>query len=223
MRLGWIGIAAITITLMACGQSTAQPAASTSVVAAPQPSPSPCSIPQPLPGLCVGRAATASEQKAMLAVGSAGILADWGYKDWPQCSTGQNCFKVSDPPQVMVGTNAGVYSGGYGVYPGGGLGAACSVFLSKDLSGAWHYATSACYQNSGYVPGPEDHVSVSSGCANVRSSPGLSSKLVACLTNYTQVDVDSAPVFVDSYIWWHLAGRGWMANDFLIALKPSKA
>ena len=32
----------------------------------------------------------------------------------------------------MVGTDAGVLNGGYGQYPGGGLGAACWVFLYRD-------------------------------------------------------------------------------------------
>jgi hypothetical protein len=31
---------------------------------------------------------------------------------------------------------------------------------------------------------------------------------------------DSAPVYADGHIWWHLgAFEGWMAHDFLLAAK----
>ncbi|OLE50502.1 MAG: hypothetical protein AUI36_19285 [Cyanobacteria bacterium 13_1_40CM_2_61_4] len=36
-----------------------------------------------------------------------------------------------------------------------------------------------------------------------------------CATRGTVVDVDSAPVYLDGHIWWHLSGRGWMAHEFL--------
>jgi hypothetical protein len=35
------------------------------------------------------------------------------------------------------------------------------------------------------------------------------------------VDVDSAPLYTDGKIWWHLSGKGWMAHDFLIAPPPN--
>jgi hypothetical protein len=44
----------------------------------------------------------------------------------------------------------------------------------------------------------------------------LTAKVLGCLGNGTLVDVDSAPVYRDKHIWWHLAGRGWMAHDFLV-------
>jgi hypothetical protein len=56
-----------------------------------------------------------------------------------------------------------------------------------------------------------------SGCANVRSHPGLQSIILECLRNGAVVDVDSAPVYADNRIWWHLQGLGWMAHDFLVA------
>ncbi len=56
--------------------------------------------------------------------------------------------------------------------------------------------------------------------ANVRSAPGPTGTVVGCLQHHTGVSIDGGPVYaqmssVDG-IWWHLAGRGWMADDFLI-------
>jgi hypothetical protein len=194
----------------------AQPSSPASPAATALPSPKPCTGPEPLPGLCgVGRQATAQEFAAMVAVGNAGVQHAFGWKDWSACSNGETCFQTGDISLSMVGTNAGSYRGGDGLYPGGGLGSACWVFLYQDTSG-WHYVNAGCAQNDGFVPGVGAHVFVT-GCANVRTDPQLSSKVVACLANNTIVDVDSAPTYQDSHIWWHLAGRGWMAHDFLVA------
>jgi len=77
-------------------------------------------------------------------------------------------------------------------------------------------------QSTGDTPGANDFVRVSGGgCANVRSEPGTNSKVVGCLPDHTMVDVDSAPVYTDGKIWWHLSGKGWMAHDFLIAPPPN--
>jgi hypothetical protein len=149
----------------------------------------------------------------MLAVGKPGIEHTYGWKDWSACSNGQTCFKVSNPSHAIVGTSAGSFEGGDGQYPGGGLGSVCTVFLRNDSTG-WHYINAGCYQNPGYVPGSGDHVSVT-GCANFRAAPSLSAMVIGCLRNYTNVDVDGGPVYQDAHIWWHLAGRGWMAHDFL--------
>ena len=154
----------------------------------------------------------------MIAVGMAGAEADWHVKDFAQCHVGDVCMKVYTPVSAIVGTDAGVFSAGNGLLAAGGnltLGSFCAIFVSY-YSGAWHYASSACAQNPGYFPGPEDYVYVASGCANVRTAPGLSSAVAACLRSGTRVSVDSAPVYKDGYIWWHLAGQGWMANNFLI-------
>ena len=150
----------------------------------------------------------------MVAVGRAGAEADLKMKDWSQCSAGQGCFKVNSPSNAIVGTDAGAFAGGTGLYPQGGLGSFCVVFVFRDTTG-WHYVNVSCTQNTGYMPGPEDHVSISSGCANVRIAPSTTATVMACLANYTQVAVDSAPVYADGHIWWHLKNRGWMVHDFL--------
>lgn len=152
----------------------------------------------------------------MVAAGSPGVEKSLGYKDWSACSNGETCFKASTADHAMVGTNAGVFDGGFGLYPGGGLGAACWVFVYLDASG-WHYLDSGCAQNGGFVPGSVDtgtHVHVT-GCANFRDTPALTGKVLGCLGNGTGVNVDSAPVWQDGHIWWHLTSRGWMAHDFL--------
>jgi hypothetical protein len=152
----------------------------------------------------------------MIAVGRPAFESDWGFKDASACNTGDECFQVGQPSQAMVGTNAGTFSG-QSYRSGGGGGAGCFIFLYEDSSG-WHYVNGRCAQATGYLPGPQDLVYVS-GCANVRFTPGVSSKVVGCLANGTMVDVDSAPVYLDGHIWWHLANLGWMAHEFLVAPK----
>lgn len=154
----------------------------------------------------------------MIAVGRPAIEADYGWRDWSVCVNGEQCFEVGSPSRAMVGTNAGTFYGIDGQYPGGGLGSGCWVFLYED-SGGWHYVNAGCAQAQGYVPGPADRVFVTPGCAHVRDAPGLSSRVLDCLGNGTNVNVDSAPIYLDGHIWWHLAGHGWMAHDFLVAPK----
>jgi hypothetical protein len=178
-------------------------------------SPSPaatCPI-NPLPGLCVGRSATSQEEEAMIRVGRPAAEKDLGLKDWSACSGNEQCFRVGSPSRAMVGTNAGTFYGESGMASGSGGGAGCFVFLYEDATG-WHYFNARCAQAAGSLPGPHDLIRVS-GCANVRDAPGLSSRVVACLPNGSEVDVDSAPVYADGHIWWHLTGRGWMAHDYL--------
>jgi hypothetical protein len=152
----------------------------------------------------------------MSAVGAPAVERALGYKDWSVCSNGENCFRVGAEPSGMVGTNAGVLNGGYGQYPGGGLGAACWIFLYHD-TGGWHFLSFGCAQNSGFTPGSADtgtHVYVN-GCANYRTGPSLTATVLGCLAKGTVVNVDSAPVYADAHVWWHLTGRGWMAHDYL--------
>jgi len=220
----------LLVLLAACGSAPSAhtsasptvlvtPSQSASAGTSPTASPSSCTI-NPLPGLCVGRPAAAQEEAAMLAAGRPAFEADWGYKDYSACSASDlKCFKVGDPTRAMVGTSAGTFYGQVGPGPGssGGGGSGCFVFLYQDSSG-WHYVNGRCSQSAGQIPGPQDRVFVS-GCANVRDAPGLNSKAIACLPDGTYVDVDSAPVYMDGHIWWHLANRGWMAHDFLLAPK----
>jgi len=175
-----------------------------------------CAVPQPLQDLCVGRSATAQEQQAFLAAARPAVETKYGLTPIAKCQNGNSCFIVRSPLLAIVGTNAAVFGGAVGSYPLGGLGCGALVFLSQDSAG-WHYVNSGCVQNSGFMPGAEDHVYVSSGCANVRTRAALTGTVAGCLKANTAVSVDSAPVYADGHIWWHLAGRGWMAHDFLVA------
>lgn len=186
---------------------TTVPAASPTTEAAP------C-VQGALIGLCLGRPATAQEEAAMIAVGRPAAEAELGLPDPSRCSATQLCFQVSNPSLAMVGTNAGTFSGDmFCKTPCGG--SPCRVFLFQDASG-WHYVNARCAGNTGFMPGTGDEVFVSS-CANVRNAPALSAPVVVCLKAGSPVDVDSAPVYADGHIWWHLACRGWMAHDFLVA------
>src|SRR5690348_12855583 len=152
---------AAVLLLAGCGsasvaQSSPSPVGSPSgVPASASASPGQCLTYESLPGLCtgvVGRVPTHEEYQAMSAIGAPAIEKALGYKDWSVCSAGENCFRVNPEPSGMVGTDAGVLNGGFGQYPGGGLGAPCWVFLYKD-SGGWHFLNFACAQNAGYTPG----------------------------------------------------------------------
>lgn len=155
----------------------------------------------------------------MIAVGRPAMEADMGFKDATSCTGTELCFEVGSPSRAMVGTSAGTFYGTEHSASGAG-GAGCWVFLYKTATG-WHYVNAACAQSEGYVPGLGDRVFVS-GCANFRASPSLTAKVLGCLGNGTVVNIDSAPVYAEGHIWWHLVGRGWMAHDFLVAPKNCK-
>jgi hypothetical protein len=66
------------------------------------------------------------------------------------------------------------------------------------------------------------------GCVNVHDAPGVGAKVVACLNDGTQVQVDDGPVYLGpvtaaspnerpSWLdyWWHVAGRGWMVHQYI--------
>jgi streptogramin lyase len=150
----------------------------------------------------------------MIAAGRPAVERAYKLTDWSACANGETCFRVESPSRAMVGTNAGTFIGRYSEYPGGGLGSTCWVFMVEDFKG-WHYLNAACVQNPGSSPGAVDRVVVT-GCANVRQSHRLSAKVLGCLRNGTVVNLDTAPVYQDKHVWWHLAGHGWMAHDFLV-------
>ena len=150
----------------------------------------------------------------MIAAGKSAFEQAYGLKDASACASGDDCFSVSSPSGATVGTNAGYFRGEEHRSPSGG-GAGCVVYLSQDSTG-WHYVSGGCAQGTGYLPGIQDRVFVTTACARVRALPSLSGKVLDCLPRGFPVDVDSAPVYADGYIWWHLQGRGWMAHDFLL-------
>ena len=99
----------------------------------------------------------------------------------------------------------------------------CLTYVVHDAAG-WRGARSQCpavfpaVGQSGMVW--LGGVTAGSCGANVRSSPGPTGKVISCLQHHTGVSVDGGPTYVPMSstdgIWWHLAGKGWMADDFLI-------
>jgi hypothetical protein len=214
-------VLAAGIATSACGGShtATQSSASGSVAAATV---SATASPQLSPGAVPkGREATQAEVDAMVAAGKKPAEAYLHLGDWDSCPQHPppSCLYTREATG-FIGIDAGVVKAGEGC-PAGCGGAACYLYLFEDASG-WHFVNAACVQATGDTPGANDFVRVSGGgCANVRSEPGTKSKVVACLPDHTTVDVDSAPVYTDGKIWWHLSGKGWMAHDFLIAPPPN--
>jgi hypothetical protein len=100
---------------------------------------------------------------------------------------------------------------------------ACGVYVFED-GGGWHPLNTAC----GVYPVPGRSLSATfmgSGCINVRSDPGYTSKIVECLPVDTTVTIDRGPVFLQeaaasdaanlNRLWWHLVGHGWMVHQYL--------
>jgi hypothetical protein len=92
---------------------------------------------------------------------------------------------------------------------------------------AWHFLDMGCAHAESGVSYPGvgsiDYVfNTGSSCANVRSTAGLSGKVVRCLKAGTVVTIDGGPTYVVeaapriSHLWWHLQGMGWMAHEYLI-------
>ena len=152
----------------------------------------------------------------MIAAGKKPAEAYLHLGDSNGCAPQQSCL-FTDQADGQIGVNAGFFHGAEGC-PSGCGGAGCWVYLYQDASG-WHFVDAACAQAAGDIPGAGDTVRVT-GCANVRDQPGQQGAIVGCIPDQSIVDVDSAPVYVDSKIWWHIKGKGWMAHDFLIAPPP---
>jgi hypothetical protein len=62
-------------------------------------------------------------------------------------------------------------------------------------------------------------------CVNVRASAGLGSKVVGCVREGSIVTVDAGPSFAPGKnidgLWWHVAGKGWMSDNFLYWPPPA--
>ena len=157
------------------------------------------------------RAATATEYNDMVAAGKPGAERKFNIPDCGSSSphVGNDCFEALGPQDSWVGTNAGYFHGARG-------GSGCWVYLYQD-AGGWHFVDAQCAQAVGSLPrlDSDDTVNVT-GCANVRSQPGLQSPVVACLPNGTNVHISGGLVYQDSKLWWFLQGRGWMVHDSLV-------
>ena len=147
----------------------------------------------------------------MVAVGKLAAARQLGITDCGSSSpgAGHDCFMALGASDAMVGTDAGYFHGAR-------FGSGCWVYLYEDGAG-WHFVDVQCAQAPGSLPriGMDDLVKVS-GCANVRSDPGLQGRVVACLANGATVHVVGGPVYRDGKLWWLLQGQGWMVHDSLV-------
>ena len=123
------------------------------------------------------------------------------------------CMSVDGEPQL------GFYAA-YVVFdltPAQGQNSQCISYVSRDVpAGQWNEVGVMCGPTGGRMPrvGANAIVNVT-GCANVRVIPQIG-QVASCLANGTQVTIDDGPVNVQGTLWWHIAGRGWMAHQLLV-------
>ena len=103
---------------------------------------------------------------------------------------------------------------------------ACGTYVVRERAG-WRPMSQNCPGGGPIFPAIGQTGSVGLGfqnrapgdCANVRTLPGPTGKVIACLRDGTQVRLDTGPAYVPmantNGLWWHIAGKGWMADDFL--------
>jgi len=99
----------------------------------------------------------------------------------------------------------------------------CGTYVFHNASG-WHGLIQSCRPGTvfpavgrrGRASLPFDSLAAGD-CANVRTAP--KGRIVACLRDGTVVGVDKGPVWAPMAsmdgMWWRIAGRGWMADDYL--------
>jgi hypothetical protein len=118
----------------------------------------------------------------------------------------------------VMGSNAAYF---VGVSGSNGNWLACGTYVYQTAAG-WSGLRRSCHPGAVW-PGVGDSGYVSLGmgnqdqCANVRSTPAGS--VVGCIKDGTLVKLDGGPDYVPMSgmdgLWWHVAGKGWMADDFL--------
>ena len=207
--------ALVGLLIAGCSQTPSGQAGATPT---PPPSSSASSAPSaPAPASAVA-VPTSGPYATALDAGIGGIEAKTGLTYSGTCGAGATCLGA---PQVFGNTGAGGYDAAYVqmAYAAAGSGS-CFAYVYF-AAGFWNSVPPVvCPNQSGYNPvlAASDHVVVPGSCANVRLTPGLSSRIVACLKDGTVVSIDSDPPrYVDKHIWWSINGhQGWMAHEFLI-------
>ena len=128
---------------------------------------------------------------------------------------------------MSLGTEHDGTGAAYFVGAGGSNGdvMACGIYVVHTANG-WHGLRRQCSVGAVFpAQGQSGQVVLGIGppgqCANVRQQPSTKSTVVGCLTAGTQFTVDEGPVYAPmpsmDGVWWHIAGRGWMADDYLHA------
>jgi Bacterial SH3 domain len=138
-----------------------------------------------------------------------GVEAKTGLHFSTKCPTNAACLSLVSS---TVGKAAAAII--FSTAPSGGRQCAGYVFQQ---GASWHLLDAVCGLPDQLSPlvGHGATVHVSNSCANVRSAPGLSARVVGCIHDGTAVHVDGGPTYADGRMWWQLT-TGWMAHDFLV-------
>jgi hypothetical protein len=130
------------------------------------------------------------------------------------CPANVACFWLGSE---VDGTNAAYFPGQAG---SNGILMRCVTYVFHDSAG-WHPLRSAfCAAKAFPAVGSTGYVYIgigATGCVNVRNAPAGAK--VGCVKADTRVTIDSGPVYKSfpksDGLWWHVAGKGWMADDYL--------
>jgi hypothetical protein len=118
----------------------------------------------------------------------------------------------------VVGSKAAYFVGTAGT---NGNWLECGTYVYETAAG-WSGLRRSCRPGAVWpAVGASGYVSLGLGaqdqCANVRSVPAGS--VVGCIKDGTLVKLDGGPAYMPMSgmdgLWWHVAGKGWMADDFL--------
>ncbi|HYM97192.1 MAG TPA: hypothetical protein VET26_07825 [Candidatus Sulfotelmatobacter sp.] len=229
-RTAAAGCLGLALVLSACGAPSAgaggAPSSSASQSATPTATPTAGTEPTPAPSTLLPAFASA-QQAAIYSVQEWILLNKQANGDHSATVYESGaCTPSAQHPECLVGGTMTMGDrAAYGQFTnsGTGGGSVCFGYVFQDAAG-WHSLDAVCVQNGvNPVVGQSDAVTVSGGgCANVRQSPGLTGKVVACLADATRVQIDGGPNYVENaagqvgFLWWHLAGKGWMAHQFLL-------
>lgn len=218
-----VAVAAMVFALAGCGASAGNlgARASPSMTPTPQiggsPSATTSSSASPSSGFSTPREAALDG-----AIKQTGAIYLAGTID--TCPAQQKCLTIQSQ---VDGTNAAYFRGWLG--SSGGFGGVCFIYTIADSG--WHFLDIVCAGPESGVSWPDrgefDYVQITGGgCANVRDTPSLRGRVVACLPAGTTVTLDDGPNYVVepqpsgqasvSHVWWHISGKGWIVHDFLV-------
>lgn len=138
------------------------------------------------------------------------------------CDVNIACFALD--PSVHLGQNAAYLTG----TAGSNHDVLRCTYYEVHSGAGWEFVEERCGTAGQPVPvvGVTAHVYRSLAenaqtCVAVHDSPGPTTKTVACFTDGTEASIDGGPAYVqttaaDQYmpadVWWHLAGKGWVAQ-----------
>jgi hypothetical protein len=137
--------------------------------------------------------------------------------DMSECPVNRACVAVGAEHD---GQDAAYFTG---VSGSNGVLLQCGTYVY--LANGWHGMAWRCRSDHVFpAVGASGRVEIGIGaaptdCANVRANPGLAGKVVGCIREGSTVTLDAGPSFVHDQgidgLWWHVAGHGWMADNFL--------